>query len=180
VPVKAFFAELKRRRVYRVAVVNAEVHRMRRATVLSLMALSFLVGPTFAQTSTTERQSQGEQALWDLEKTYFAYLADREFEALGDFWHPNFIGWPSHSPEPVGRDNSRQSLKDLTAELKELSVKLRPLAITIHGDVAVAHYYIDVVQEALDGQITEYSLRITHTWVKSDGRWRILGGMSAQ
>ena len=153
---------------------------MRRATVLSLMALSFIVSAASAQTSTTKSQSQDEQALWDLEKAYFAHLTNREFEALEDFWHPDFIGWPSHSPEPVGRDNAQGSLEDLMATVKELSVRLRPLTATIHGDVAVVNYFIDLEQEDLDGQTTEYALRITHTWVRSDGQWRILGGMSAQ
>ena len=153
---------------------------MRRAMVLSLMALPVVVGVAFAQTSTTRRQSQDEQTLWRLERVYFAHLANREFEALENFWHPDFIGWPSHSPEPVGRSSAQGSLEDLMATVKELSVRLRPLAVTFHGDVAVVHYFIDLEQEDLDGQITEYSLRITHTWVRSDGQWRILGGMSAQ
>ena len=152
---------------------------MRRAMVLSLMALSFVVGAASAQMSTTKRQSQDEQALWDLKNAYFAHLANREFKALEDFWHPDFIGWPSYSSEPVGRNDAQQSLEDFAANLKELSVIIRPLAVTLHGDVAVVHYYIDVEQEDLDGKITEYSQPITHTWVRSGGRWRILGGMSA-
>ena len=153
---------------------------MRRATVLSLIALSVVVGVASAQRSTTQRQSQDEQTLWRLEKAYFAHLANREFQALEDFWHPDFIGWPSHSPEPVGRSSAQRSLEDLMATVKKLSVRLRPLAVTFHGDVTVVHYFIDLEQEDLDGQITEYSLRITHTWVRYDGQWKILGGMSAQ
>jgi ketosteroid isomerase-like protein len=145
-----------------------------------LLSLFASGGQPSAQTSTAQQQSEDEQALWNLEEAYFAHLADREFEALEDFWHPDFIGWPSHSPEPVGLANAQGSLKDLTARLGKLSIELRPQALTLRGDVAVVHYYIDVVQEDLDGQVTEYSQRITHTWVKTDGRWRILGGMSAQ
>jgi ketosteroid isomerase-like protein len=153
---------------------------MTRVAVLSLLALFIVVAMASSQATTQGRQSQDEQVLWDLEQAYFAYLADREFEALEDFWHPDFIGWPSHSAEPVGLDNAQGSLEELTARLKKLSIELRPQALTLHGDVAVVHYHIDVMQEDLDGQVTEYSQRITHTWVRADGRWRILGGMSAQ
>jgi len=153
---------------------------MRRATVLSLIVLSVLGGRASAQTATKGRQSDDERVLWDLEKAYFAHLADLEFEALEEFWHPDFIGWPSHSPQPVGRDNAQGSLEDLTAKLERFSIEVRPLAITLHGDVAVVHYFVDVEQQDVDGEVTKYSQRITHTWVKADGRWRILGGMSAQ
>ncbi|KPK65253.1 MAG: hypothetical protein AMS21_05240 [Gemmatimonas sp. SG8_38_2] len=153
---------------------------MRRATALWLIMLSVVFGLASAQISTTEYQSDDEQVLWELEKAYFAHLADLEFEELEDFWHPAFIGCPSHSPEPVGLDSAQHSLEELTAKLKRMSISLRPQAITMHGDVSVVHYFIDVEQEDLDGQVTEYSQRVTHTWVKSDGKWRVLGGMSAR
>jgi ketosteroid isomerase-like protein len=150
-------------------------------TRLVVLFALFAAGATaFIRVSTVQGQAEDEQVLWNLEESYFAHLADREFEALEDFWHPDFIGWPSHSAEPVGLANAQGSLEELTARLKKLSIELRPQALTLHGDVAVVHYYIDVVQEGVDGQVTEYSQRITHTWVRSDGRWRILGGMSSQ
>jgi len=153
---------------------------MNRTTALSLMLLPVVIGALSQQTLTSGSQSQDEQDIWALEKAYFAHLADREFETLEKFWHPDFIGWPSHSAGPVGRGDSQASLEELTASLQKMSVELRPMAITHLGDVAVVHYFIDVAQEDLDGVSSEYTLRITHTWVNADGQWRILGGMSAQ
>ena len=153
---------------------------MIRVTVLLLFAL-FAVGETVsAQVSTVQEQSADEQTLWSLENTYFAHVAREEFEALESFWHADFIGWPSHSPEPVGRSTARQSLEELLADTEVLAIQLRPLAVVIRGDVAVTHLFVDVQQHDSETEASWYSLRVTHTWLREGGTWKVIGGMSAQ
>ncbi len=153
---------------------------MIRATVLLLLALFAVAATASTQTPTVQRQSEDEQTLWSLENTYFAHIAEEEFEALENFYHADFIGWPSHSPEPVDRSVGRQSLEELLAGIEVLSIQVRPLAIVIRGDVAVTHCFVDLQQQDAEGEAAWYSYRVTHTWLREGGTWKILGGMSAQ
>ncbi|MGD2153824.1 MAG: nuclear transport factor 2 family protein [Gemmatimonadales bacterium] len=152
---------------------------MIRVTVLLLLAF-FAAGATAStQTSTAQNQSDDEQTLWSLENAYFAHLSAKEFEALENFYHANFIGWPSHSPEPVGVSVARHSLEELLAGIEVLSIQVRPQAAVIRGDLAVTHSIVDMQQRDVEGQASSYSYRITHTWLREGGSWKILGGMSA-
>jgi len=152
---------------------------MIRETLLLLLAL-FAAGATApTQTATAQNQSEDEQAVWSLENAYFAHLAAKEFEALESFYHADFIGWPSHSPEPVGASAGRRSLEELLAEVQVLSIQVRPQAAVIRGDVAVTHSFVDMQQSDAAGEASSYSYRITHTWLREGGTWKILGGMSA-
>jgi ketosteroid isomerase-like protein len=153
---------------------------MMRTTALFLLAL-FAVGATASTpVSTVQKRAEDEQALWSLENAYFAHLANREFDALETFYHADFIGWPSHSPEPVGVGVARQSLEELLAGIEVLSIQVRPQAAVIRGDIAITHSFVDMQQEDAEGEASWYSYRITHTWLREGGTWKILGGMSAR
>jgi ketosteroid isomerase-like protein len=172
----SFLAELKRRRVYRVWVRGTP---MTQATFFLLLALFALGATDSTRVSTAQEGSDDEQTLWSLENAYFAHLAKEEFEALKNFYHADFIGWPSHSPEPVGVSVARRSLEELLAGIEVLSIQVRPQAAVIRGDVAVTHSFVDMQQEDAEGEASWYSYRVTHTWLREGGTWKILGGMSA-
>ena len=151
---------------------------MIRGTVLFLLAL-FAVGVTSStQVSRAQEGSEDEQTLWSLENAYFAHIAQGELEALEHFYHAGFIGWPSHSPEPVDRSARRQSLEELLADIEVLSSQVRPLAVVIRGDVAVTHCFVDLQQHDSKTEASSSSYRVTHPWLREGGTWKILGGMS--
>ncbi|NIN73121.1 MAG: DUF4440 domain-containing protein [Gemmatimonadetes bacterium] len=153
---------------------------MIRGTFFFLLAL-FAVGVTSStQVSRAQEGSEDEQTLWSLENAYFAYMAQEDFEALESLYHADFIGWPSHSPEPVDRNAGRQSLEELLANTEVLSIQVRPQAVVICGDVAVTHSFVDLQQHDSETEASWNTYRITHTWLREVGTWKILGGMSAQ
>lgn len=151
---------------------------MIRSTFFFLLAL-IAVGAT-ASTQVSTAQEQSEQTLWGLENAYFAHIAQGELEALERFYHADFIGWPSHSPEPVDRDAGKQSLEELLADIEVLSIQVRPQAVVIRGDIAVTHCYVDMQLQDPATEVSLNSYRVTHTWLREGGTWKILGGMSAQ
>jgi ketosteroid isomerase-like protein len=64
-------------------------------------------------------------------------------------------------------------------------VKLRfysieQLAIHVTGDVAIDHYRIKAIWANNDGgEVRTDAFRIMHTWIRANGEWQIIGGMSA-
>jgi ketosteroid isomerase-like protein len=147
---------------------------------LSLLPALAVIATTYPKVPASQGQSQDEQTIWTLEESYFAHYAKGETEALEGLWHADFIGWPSESPEPVKKSGASQSVLDFLARASIVSLTLRPMAIAVRGDVAITHYILDLRLEDRNGRIVERSVRITHTWLREDGMWKVLGGMSAQ
>ncbi len=50
--------------------------------------------------------------------------------------------------------------------------------IRILGDIAITHYLLISSWVDEDGIEQKSESRITHTWIKEDSQWKILGGMS--
>lgn len=152
---------------------------MKRVSIFSFSSVLILVGTAQVSLPATQSRSQDEQTIWTLEESYFAHYAKGETEALEGLWHADFTGWPSKSPEPVKKSGASQSVRDFLATAQIVSFDLRPMAIAIRGDVAITHYFLDLRLEDPDGRIVESSVRITHTWLREDGKWKVLGGMSS-
>ena len=49
--------------------------------------------------------------------------------------------------------------------------------LAFHGDTAVIYYTTFRTQRA-DGSPARYHFETTHTWVKENGKWHVLGGMA--
>lgn len=148
------------------------------ATFLLLTALAVITGPSHGQTGEHE-WSAAEQEIWALEARYMTAFKDGDVAALNAFLHADFLGWPSYSSDPVAKAPALASLPTLHESLVIRTVEVRPRAIHLSGEIALVHYLVVLEIEEEDGGTAATSARITHTWVDEDGRWQILGGMSA-
>jgi ketosteroid isomerase-like protein len=146
---------------------------------LGASSLTLAVLMLWSSMGIAQNWSSSEKEIWNLEKDYLTHLKDTDFQALSAFWHQRFIGWPSHSSEPVLRDDGIASLEELSQSMKILSFHLNPLTIRVIGEVALVHYRVDLEILNAGGDRLENSYRITHTWLKDEGSWKILGGMSS-
>ncbi len=148
------------------------------AKVFLLTTLAMITGPSHAQTGEPD-WSAAEQEIWALEELYMTAFRDGDVAGLNAFLHADFLGWPSHSSDPVARAVALASVPALHESLMIRTVDVRPRAIRLSGKIALVHYLVILEIEEGDGGTAATFYRITHTWVEEDGRWRILGGMSA-
>jgi ketosteroid isomerase-like protein len=144
---------------------------------VTCLVLGVLGSASLSATSSTA--SDSEKAIWNLEHSYWGYVEHNDLAGYSNLWHKNFLGWPSVSDAPVGKDHitdwiTSQTSKGLTAK----SVEFKPAAIRVTGDIATACYWITFKWLDKDGNGAAHTLRITHTWVKDGKDWRIIGGMS--
>ncbi len=64
--------------------------------------------------------------------------------------------------------------------MKLQSYSIEQLAIHVTGDVAIDHYRIKANWANNEGtEVRTDAFRITHTWIRTNGEWQIIGGMSA-
>lgn len=152
-----------------------------------LKTISFLVALTAAATfaaDLTHTSSSGrtEEQIWNLEKAYWDYVKTNDLEKYRALWHNDFVGWPFVSAAPVRKDHITDWITNNTSKgLKLQSYDIEQMAAHVTGDVAIDHYRIKLDWAKSDtGEVMRTdAMRITHTWIRIDGTWQILGGMSA-
>jgi ketosteroid isomerase-like protein len=126
------------------------------------------------------QQSPDEQAVWTLEHSYWEYVKAQDVEKYKGLWHDNFLGWPSYSPQPVRKDQIPDWFKNYKAKglaLETYDLKLAGSQLT--GNIVVVHYLVTAVWTKKDGSEQAETRRISHTWLRTEKGWLIIGGMSA-
>jgi len=123
-----------------------------------------------------------EAQIWNLEKAYWEYVKTNDLQKYRVLWHDDFVGWPFVSAAPVQKDHITDWLTTNTAKgLKLQSYSIEQLAVRVTGDIAIDHYRIKMNWASSNtGEVERTdAMRITHTWIRTNGTWQIIGGMSA-
>ncbi len=150
------------------------------ALLLAVLLAGFLFSCPQAYSAVSGAVSRGdavEENIWALEEAYFTNLYKADYEAVLDIVHSRFLGWPGNVPQPVDKEGSARFMKQLISGPSSCTFKIERKGIRVQGDVALTQYIINVDCGDAAGAKTQSS-RITHTWVKTGGRWKLLGGMS--
>src|SRR5262245_49721066 len=122
-----------------------------------------------------------EQQVWDRELRYWDLRNSGKIDEYMDLWEDGFVGWPARIAQPGGKADIRKGIEADVGDGRpgSFTVKLEPLSIRIYGDVAVAFYRARYGRINNAGDRVEAYVRITHTWRRAAGVWRIMAGMSA-
>lgn len=149
-------------------------------TTLFLLAITTMA---FARDSAhSASPAQSEAQIWNLETAYWDYVKANDLQKYRALWHSDFVGWPFVSPAPVRKDHITDWITSNTSKgLKLQSYSIEQLAVQVTGDIAIDYYRIKANWTMGDtGEVARTdAIRITHTWIETDGTWQILGGMSA-
>jgi ketosteroid isomerase-like protein len=142
-----------------------------------------IIGLFLALAASASAQDSGkaETQVWQLEKAYWECVKANDLEKYRALWNDNFLGWPFVSSAPVRKDHITDWITANTSKGINLqSYSLEQLGIQVTGDVAIDHYRIRAIWANAEGaQAKTDTMRITHTWIRTNGTWQILGGMSA-
>jgi ketosteroid isomerase-like protein len=148
------------------------------------LALSAVV-PLAAQEAATEHSapelSADQQAVWDMEASYWRYVKAGDVDRYVSLWHEDFVGWPCSTWEPVTKKEVSGWVRDIRDNGWALTYTLRPEAVQLIGDLAVVHYGASYVFDYGDGTSEGEGewRKFTHTWLKVGDSWQIVGGMCA-
>jgi len=144
--------------------------------ILSILCLGvFSILMAFCQ-----EWSETEKEIWNNEKTYIESRMKGNIESMAAMWHENFVGWPSWAEQPVKKEFGINAIKERFSQAKLVSFELKPAAIEVFGDVAINHYFLIGIWQDSEGNEVKATTRIMHTWMKQDGKWKIIGGMSSE
>lgn len=109
-------------------------------------------------------------------------VIEREWEAarkgdqdkVDDMLTHDFMGWGKNSPAPRSKTSTSNWSRFRTEMGRVVRYELYPLSITIHDDVAIAHYLYSSAFKDKEGKIEISNGRYTDILVRTEDGWKFL------
>ena len=132
-----------------------------------------------SQAGAESHEAPAEAAIWALEEEYVACFRDATHGKAISMWHDRFLGWPSSEARPADKTAVVQYLKRNASRPAAWSFEIEKAGIRVYRNVAITHFIIHRTYNPASEPKRTISSRVTHTWIKENSKWKILGGMSA-
>lgn len=125
--------------------------------------------------STVAQETADEEAdVWATVEGQWAADEEGDKKWIDRLLVDEFSGWENDTPAPRGKTSTRMWDRFNDKQGKSVMHELYPLAIVVHGDVAVAHYLYSSAFEDKEGKIEVNNGRYTDVLVKTDEGWRFI------
>jgi ketosteroid isomerase-like protein len=121
-----------------------------------------------------------EEKIWSLEEDYISYFKEANHREILSLWHPKILAWPDSEQQPTGREGGAFFLEDKYPTPSHVIFKIDKKGIKIIENVVITHYLLMASWIDEGGSEQKSESRITHTWIKENSKWKILGGMSCK
>ena len=150
--------------------------------IFILILLCFFITPLFAQVEEIKNRKLGkvEDEIWSFEEDYISYFREANHEAILSLYHSQFLGWPDSELHPAGKTRAAEFLEEKYPEPTQSVFNIKKEGIRIVEDVVITHYLLNISWTEDEGVEQTRESRLTHTWIKEDSHWKILGGMSSR
>ncbi len=114
-----------------------------------------------------EELRKGEDQYWNLWK-------EGKIDKFIDLFNDRFLGWPASSEEPINKEDIEGFMRDAGTLI---GYTIGSFYCTVISPTSgIVYYYWARVQTINQIEIS-YAGRTSHTWVKEEGKWTIIGGM---
>jgi len=149
--------------------------------IISLTLLFFFISSISAQVqerSENDKWDKVVEEIWSLEEDYISYFGDANHKAILSLYHSQFLGWPDSELHPADKKRAKKYLEEKYSEPNQVVSQISREGIRILENIVITHYLLNISWNDDEGVEQKRENRITHTWVKEDSSWKILGGMS--
>ncbi|MGD0521954.1 MAG: nuclear transport factor 2 family protein [Terracidiphilus sp.] len=125
------------------------------------------------------QQTENEKAVWKLETAYWEDVKALDMDSYKDLWHPDSVGWPYANSQPARKDHMTDWIAAHTDKGARLQwFELKPADSQATENIVVTYLWVTSMWVDKAGHGEPSTMRITHTWIKTEKGWKILGGMS--
>ncbi len=117
----------------------------------------------------------GDQAsVWAVVERQWNAVEDGDKKWIDQLLAADFSGWPKTSPAPRNKASTKMWNRFNESQGKLVAHELYPLAIIVHGDVALAHYLYTSAYKNKDGEVDMNNGRYSDVLVRTDDGWQFL------
>ena len=94
-------------------------------------------------------------------------------EIMG-YFHVDFHAWDYAQSRPLDRDSTQRVIEHFCERFEQVAFDVQPVAIQLHGDVAIAYLYYEETMRDAEAVDEIMSGRWTATLAKQDNEWVFL------
>ncbi|GAC1417882.1 MAG: hypothetical protein NVSMB53_16900 [Gemmatimonadaceae bacterium] len=117
--------------------------------------------------------------VWAREEEYWRYVKAGDVANYLTLWNDNFRGWPCSTEHTSTKATIGDWVRRIRDDKIRFSYALVREGATSTGGAVIVYYGTPLIYEYSDGRIegAGKTRRFTHTWMKTNGAWQIVGGM---
>ncbi len=119
--------------------------------------------------------SDKQKEVWKNVEAYWALINKRDVEELMSYSHSDYSGWSINDALPRNKEQVRKGVTHRFPTRNTLLSEIKPVAIKIHGNVAIVHYYYSRLVKDVEGKERNSSGRWTDILMKQGDKWVLIG-----
>ena len=127
----------------------------------------------------SEPMSAEQMEVWAGEEAYWKYVADHDVDGFMALWHEQFIGWPCDAPATENYEDLRAAVAEWFSDVAADGNKtvIEPEAVIVDEQFAITYLAATTTVSNEAAGAETRSMKLVHTWRRTDDGWRIIGGM---
>jgi ketosteroid isomerase-like protein len=141
--------------------------------VSSRLILIFIGSLFFGAAGAQDSSDDAAEVMLTIEREWEA-TRKGDHDKIDDMLDDDFMGWNSNSPAPRSKSSTSEWARFGSEMGRLMKYEIYPLSITIHGDVAIAHYLYSSAFKSKKGDIEMSSGRYTDTLVRAENGWKFI------
>jgi ketosteroid isomerase-like protein len=118
--------------------------------------------------------AEDQADVWSVVEQQWDAVENNDRKWTERFLADDFSGWPNNSPAPRNRASTKMWDRFNDTQGEVVAHELYPLAIVVHGDVAVAHYLYTSAFKRRDGDVEVNNGRYSDVLVRTPDGWKFL------
>jgi ketosteroid isomerase-like protein len=131
-----------------------------------------LVGP---KSAFAQEWSAPQKEVWNAVEQHWQADLERDLDRAMAYFHDDYLGWWNRDPVPSDKPEIRKWLAHHYKTSKVLVQSIKPVAIKLHGDVALVHYHWQRLEQNAKGDEKLSRGRWTDILRKHEGKWLLIG-----
>jgi len=119
--------------------------------------------------------SEQQKEVWKNVETYWDLDTKRDVEGFLNYFHSDYSGWINRSALPSSKGQVGKWIAHGFETTKVLVSEIKPVAIKIHGNIAIVHYYYSRLVKDVEGKQRSRNGRWTDILMKQGDKWVLIG-----
>ncbi len=119
--------------------------------------------------------SDKQKEVWKSVEAYTDMANKGDLEGFMSYFHSDYSGWSVNDALPSNKKQVTKWIAHNFQTRKILVSDIKPVAIKIHGNVAIVHYYWSRLRKDAEGKERNSSGRWTDILMKQGDKWVLIG-----
>jgi hypothetical protein len=149
---------------------------MSRRSAAGLAAATLVLVPALAGAASPSETERAQKEIWAKEQSIYSGRGAGNIGLYLNNTAAGYLAWPPFNEVPKGTEGLKATGRTLEGKTHE-KLEMTLTGFALNGTTAVIYYKTHRTMLA-DGTPADQHYEVTHTWVRENGRWKVLGGMA--